>query len=523
MEHARLVMQRLSEHRLYAKQSKCDFVKTELSFLRHIVSADGLNVDPKKVAAVQHWPTPSDIGQVQAILGLGNYFRNFIQGYNNLVHPLNDLLRKEAKFDWNERCTRAFEGLKHVLYAPMLTLPDFAADAPGFEVWCDASAYGIGAILMQRDKVIAYEARSLTPAERNYTTGEQELLAVVHAMRTWRCYLEGDKGVKIMTDHAPNTYLPTQTTLSRRQARWSQFLQRFPTLSWWYKPGKVNVADPVSRDPNLLADCAAAPAGLPPVCDARQQHDGTAHAAGSWVLAAAPAETCSTAAIALAAVGRARLLPKSSMDVADATSLLDRIRNGYATDEYFADGDADADVLNEQRDRLWYRGDAVMVPADDRLLDDILYEAHHAAASVHFGVRATLKRLEGKYFWSHGSKSMTEHVDAYVRSCESCQRNKASNQRPGGVLQPMPVPPWPSVSVDFVTGMPVSDLGCDSILGYVDRFTKMVHLVPTRKDLTALNCAQLMFNAVFKLHGLPDDIVSDCDKLFTSHFWRELC
>jgi RNase H-like domain found in reverse transcriptase len=157
----------------------------------------------------------------------------------------------------------------------VLTLPDFAADAPAFEVWCDASGYGIGAVLMQAGKVIAYEARSPISAERNYTTGEQELLAVVHALRTWRCYLEGKKEVKIMTDHVSNTYLPTQATLSRRLARWSEFLQRLPTLSWHYKPGKINVADPVSRAANLLTDCAAAPAGLQPVCDARRQRDGT--------------------------------------------------------------------------------------------------------------------------------------------------------------------------------------------------------------------------------------------------------
>jgi Integrase zinc binding domain/Integrase core domain len=205
--------------------------------------------------------------------------------------------------------------------------------------------------------------------------------------------------------------------------------------------------------------------------------------------------------------------------------LLDRVREGYATDEYFADGDADADVLNEQLDGLWLRDGAVIVPADDRLRDDILYEAHDAAASGHFGVKATLKRLEGNYVWLHGRLKLSEHVAEYLRTCTSCQHNRASNQKPGGLLQPMPVlpRPWASVSADFVTGLPVTDLGADAILVFVDRFTKMVHLVATRKDLTASGCAQLLFNAVIRLHGIPDDIVSDRDKLFTSHFWQELC
>ena len=148
-----------------------------LSFLGHIVSADGLEVDPAKVAAVQRWPQPSDIGQVRAFLGLGDYFRKFIQGYSNLVRPLNDLLHRDAKSAWDERCTAAFMGVKRALmHAPVLPLPDFAADAPGFDDWCDASGYGTGATLMQRGKVIAYEARSRPSVTTRLVSGNSWLL-----------------------------------------------------------------------------------------------------------------------------------------------------------------------------------------------------------------------------------------------------------------------------------------------------------------------------------------------------------
>ena len=218
-EHVRLVLQKLREHALYAKHSKCEFGKRDVAFLGHVVSADGLKVDPKKVAVVQDWPAPLNVGHVRSFLGLGNYFRRFIQGYSNLVRPMNDLLKKGADFRWDERCAAAFDGLKAALAgALVLALPDFSSDAPDFEVWCDASGFGIGAVLLQGGRVIVYEARTLNSAERNYSTGEQELLAVVHALRTWRCYLEGEKGVVIMTDHAPNTFLPTQQHLSGRQA-----------------------------------------------------------------------------------------------------------------------------------------------------------------------------------------------------------------------------------------------------------------------------------------------------------------
>ena len=171
-----------------------------------------------------------------------------------------------------------------------------------------------------------------------------------------------------------------------------------------------------------------------------------------------------------------------------------------------------------------YRG-AIVVPADNALRDALIYEAHDTAAGGHLGINATLRRLSGNFFWNHGDYTMNEHIDAYVRSCASCQCKKASNQKPGGLLQSLPVPdgPWSSISVDFVTGLPLTARGLDSIMVCVDRFTKMVHMVATRKDLTAPQCALLMFQHVIKHHGVPKDIVSDRDKLFTSAYWKELC
>lgn len=155
-EHVSLVLQKLREHRLFANRSKCEFCKTEISFLGHVVFSQGLKVDPRKVSTVQNWPAPSDVSQVRAFLGLGNYFRRFIQGYSNLVRPLNDLLKKGVPFRWDVRCTNAFNGLKSALLnAPVLTLPDFSDSAPGFDVWCDASGYDIGAVLMQGGRVIS--------------------------------------------------------------------------------------------------------------------------------------------------------------------------------------------------------------------------------------------------------------------------------------------------------------------------------------------------------------------------------
>ncbi len=161
---------------------------------------------------------------------------------------MTKLTGKNSKWEWTESCQKAFEGLKADLTSsPVLASPDMDKH---FEVVTDACCTGIGAVLMQEGRPIAFESRKLTDPETRYSTTEQELLASVHAMTIWRCYLEGlpKSQVTLVTDHHPNTCLPSQPTMNRRQARWSEFLQRF-NFNWVYRPGRSNVADPVSRLP----------------------------------------------------------------------------------------------------------------------------------------------------------------------------------------------------------------------------------------------------------------------------------
>ena len=185
------------------------------------------------MSAVADWPMPQDVGEVRSFLGFANYFRKFLKDYARQVAPMTDLLKKGRSWHSSTACQEAFEWVRHSLQtAPVLALPDF--DAP-FEVRCDASGFALGAVLMQQDKPVVYESRKLSPAQRDYMTGEQELLAVVHSMGTWRCYLDGGKHpVTVVTDHQPLTYLPTKECLSRRQARWSEFLSRFH-IKWVHR------------------------------------------------------------------------------------------------------------------------------------------------------------------------------------------------------------------------------------------------------------------------------------------------
>ena len=177
----------------------------------------------------------------------------------------------------------SFDGVKVALTtAPVLVMPDYAKP---FELIADACGYGIGiGALLQEGRPIAFLCKQFSAAERNYTVGEQELLAVVHAMRTWRCYLEGvSADMFTVTDHNPLTYLQTQTTLSRHQARWSEYLQMF-TFKWQYRPGLRNVADPLSRSPSVVAAMLPV-AGSPSACKccAVQSHESQQQLTFRWV------------------------------------------------------------------------------------------------------------------------------------------------------------------------------------------------------------------------------------------------
>jgi len=171
------------------------------------------------------------VHDVRSFLSLVNYFRKFIEHYAEIAVPLTDLTRKARAWVWIGRCQDAFEMLKQKLTeAPLLRTHD---ESLPYEVVTDASDLGLGGVLLQEGQPVAFESRKLNDAELNHQTTEKEMLAVVHALRVWRCYLEGAE-FTVYTDHVSNTYFQTQPNLSRRQARWSEFLQRFGAFEWKY-------------------------------------------------------------------------------------------------------------------------------------------------------------------------------------------------------------------------------------------------------------------------------------------------
>lgn len=482
VDHVRMVLQRLREHQLYAKLEKCLFFQTSIEFLGRIVSPKGVAMDPCKVEAVVRWQAPRRVKDVQRFLGFANFYRTFIPNYASLTVPLTNLLRKKVPFHWGSQQQAAFETLKRAfLTEPILRYPD---PARPFVVETDASDVAIGAVLLQAAEdggvlfPCAYLSRKLTPSERNYTIWEKELLAIKAAFEDWRHLLEGAQHpVEVRTDHKNLEHLRTARHLNQRQIRWSLFFARFHFRVTYIPSGSNQRADALSRKPEYvrLSD------PVPP----------------RTIL---PAES-------LAATG-GQLDLRTRIQEAQGQDPWSRQRateTGPGSPWTWEEG------LLRHRDRLYVPTRAL------RTL--VLEQCHDNPAAGHFGFFKTLHLVTRTFWWPR----VRDDVHAYVTSCETCRRAKTAPGAPAGLLQPLPTPsrPWGAVSLDFLTDLPPSG-GFTTVLVVVDMLTKMVHFVPCRGLPSAPATARMFIQHIFRLHGLPDRVVSDRGTQFTARFWKSL-
>jgi hypothetical protein len=488
ISHMRQVFQVLRDNRLYAKLSKCEFCLPEVTFLGHVVGKDGIKVDPKKIQAVKDYPKPKTVTDVRAFLGLCNYFRKYVRGYSHVAHPLTDLTNKDATLkSWNKTHDKSFEQLKKALTeAPVLKIADFSKP---FTIVSDASIIGTGAVLLQDDQPIAYCSKKLSKAERNYFTTEQELLGVIHALEEFRCYVEGGMyPVTIVTDHNPNTFLRTQVTLSRRQARWVEYMERFDYV-WKYIPGRDNMADPLSRTPTFaLVNISDHTVGVESTND---DGESLIELPSTW-------------------------LKDSELSIA--------IKNAYKEDKYF-NGKKNSEYMTLTSEGLWTRGaygsiSKIVVPDNSAVRHAILKELHDSKMAGHPGVKRTYSLVSRYFYW----RGMAQFVKTYVESCHSCQMMKSANSKPSGELTPLAIPDYPfqSVSMDLITCLPETANKNNTIVVMVDRLTKYVILVPTVEKLSAEGFAQLWVDHLVSKHGCPESVVSDRDVRFTSAFWSTI-
>ena len=517
LKHLRDVLQKLQDTHFYAKRKKCRFFQAELKYLGFIVGNGQLRPDPSKIQSVVDWPVPTTKDEVRSFLGLTNYFRRFVQGYSGLARPLTDLL-KDANprvLKWTEECNSAFEHLRWCLtHAPVLQLPRF--DKP-FEVVVDASQFALGAVLLQDGHPVCFESRKLIPAECNYITGEQELLAVVHALKKFRVYLLGTQ-FTVVTDHRPNITINSQVDISSwsgRKARWAEFLQQY-TFDIVHRPGRCNVADPLSRRPDLRAilcaltrRAARSSATIPVV---PQDAD--------------PAMSTPEPVQSLPRAADSVVEPLPIQDVAHAVPALDGgsefvrdLAAGYIADPLFLDSIAGKGCTQDAKG-FWYKGDMLVIP-NGPIKSRLLHLLHDSPYAGHVSERRTLFNVaRAKLWWPR----LYTEVTQYVNTCQACQRSKALNRKNSGLLVPLPIPDslWSVVSMDFITDLPLTTNGFDSIMVVVDKFSKMCRLIPTVKTVTADDCAFLFFDNIVKHEGFPAGIVSDRDTKFTSKFWTRL-
>jgi hypothetical protein len=233
------VLSFLRENKLYGKLSKCSFFQKEIHYLGHIISGEGISVDPEKVKAIMEWPVPKNAHEVRSFMGLAGYYQIFVEGFSKIAKPITTLQCKGVRYEWTVECDSA----------PILQVPDMEKD---FTVCTDASKQGLGVVLMQDGGVIAYVSRKLKKHKELYTTHDLELATVMLALKIWRHYLMG-RNFELKMDHQSLKHLFTQRDMNARKRRWSEFMSEYD-FGISYIKGKENVvADALSRRPRIFS------------------------------------------------------------------------------------------------------------------------------------------------------------------------------------------------------------------------------------------------------------------------------
>lgn len=462
------VFEILKSANLMVNVAKCKFCKASLSFLGYIVDRNGLHTNPDKVKAIVEYPKPKNTTEIKRFLGIASWYRRFIRDFAEITAPITELIKgkqKRQSISWTDNANRSFEEIKtRLIMAPVLASPDFSKP---FTISCDASNFALGAVLTQgegeNEKVIAYASRTLTKAERNYTTTELELLSIVTAVSKFRCYVEGVK-FKVITDHSSLLWLKRLQNPSGRLARWAVHLSQYD-FDIEYRSGKLNVlADGLSR------------------ITVNVESLGTE--SDKWYIK-----------MLTRVQEKPEMFPEWYIE---NNRLYKYKKNKHNLDTNF---------------REW----KLVIPKYDRL--KILKECHDDPLSSHFGCNKTYHRVCEKYYWP----SVKHDVKKYVYKCEVCNQQKVSQLGRIGLMgAPKNInQPFQLLSLDISGPYPKSKKNNRYLLVAVDWFTKFTFIHPMKRA-TATEICDYVEKNIFLTFGVPQILVMDNGTQFTSKRFKDL-
>ncbi|GMF16682.1 unnamed protein product [Phytophthora fragariaefolia] len=442
---------------------------------RDFVGRKGVRIDPDKMMIIAEWPVPKTMKQMERFLGTTVYVSRFCKDYAQFAGPLHDSIkgkRPRDAIELSDDQLRCFNELKNRLMSPLvLSLPDFSKS---FGIRMDASNFAIGGVLFQKEgeleHPIAFTGRKMKPAELNYPVREQELLAIMHALRVWRVYLL-DCPFTVETDHKNIAMILTQKTTNRSAARWFNELAEFPPM---FKriPGETNtVADVLSRNPDF--ERKTGQVSWQELLDAARNREIVATIGTNKLTVAQTAKTM------------------YSWNK-DLQWIIKKLKQGVCV------------CQNTPCKMVYYT---------TKLAKTILHDCHPGFYKTYLVIRE-------KYYWP----KMMKYIQRYVNTCEMCQRNKARQTKPPGLLQPLDIPKRrrTDISMEFVVSLPVSTNGNNAIMVIVDRLTKRLKCISMKTIDATTDIADVFMKNYVKDHGLPKTIVSDRDTKFTSKLWQSI-
>lgn len=492
--HVKHVLKKLQDAQLVINQKKCSFHKRELSFLGYKISGKGIEPASDKVKVIQDWKVPSNVQEVRQFIGLAQYYRRFIPNFASIAAPITDLTRgtgsKTRSIIWTDNCEESFKILKQKLSSsPVLLTPNMSKP---FKIETDASDYGIGCVLSQKDSTgnwrpIAFESKKLSKAEQSYPAQERELLGILHALRTWRCLIDGNK-YTVYTDHLPLKYFRTQTKPTPRLIRWISELELYdPDIQ--YKPGKENdVADVLSR--------IGGPQDIPNTesIEPRYLYSTTYHKTQEIPVKKHNKEDD--------IVSNWPSLYRQPEDKWPATvsDLLKRERKNFVIEDSKVYRLVKIDGAEKKIPFVTYSKRA-----------DLVEDFHKGYG--HTGTTTIYSLMKTRWWWP----SMKDDILTWLKLCSHCQLgSRAEKNVHHAPMKPLEVPaPFARWHLDFIGELPLTTNGNRWILVAVDYATNWP-IVRALPDATGENIVKFLYEEIVLKFGCPQEIITDRGANFMS-------